>query len=565
MVAARPQHREDGWPSAHGSIIVRGMAKLYFASLVTVSILVAMVAGIVIAALVAAGSLDTGFALALVLIINTVMFFISPWLTDLMLKWVNNVVFLDDADLKAKRPHVHAIIHDVAGEYGFKAPSVGIIPDRNPTAFTYGLFRSNARIVLTDGLFEFLNEDETRAVVAHELGHIVNRDFLVMTVAGTLVQMLYVIYSSLTRTRSGGGNDKGKEKLFIVGLAAYVMYVLGTYILLYLSRTREYLADSFSAERVEARHLANALVKIAYGIAEAVDTEETRQLLASTRHMGVTDFKSARHLGLVAEAAKVHPEATAAAMLFDIYNPWAKLVELSSTHPLTGKRIQALAEIARAKRQHFEDIDVEAAARRANVNTGALWSKFIRELALVSLPWIAFFGAGFAGLASGVPIYALAAIPAAILAWIVLIPICYPFSQPQDTNVLALMADPAASPVIGYPVHIQGEVIGRADAGSIVGEDTIFADRSGRIAVDFRSLLGPIGDLWTGWRRVKHHIGEKGEVTGWFRRSMGGYVILNELKTPAGRLKAYPYLSGVVVPLIVFAILGVIALFASSL
>jgi hypothetical protein len=199
------------------------------------------------------------------------------------------------------------------------------------------------------------------------------------------------------------------------------------------------------------------------------------------------------------------------------------------------------------------------------VNTGALWSKFIRELALVSLPWIAFFGAGFAGLASGVPIYALAAIPAAILAWIVLIPICYPFSQPQDTNVLALMADPAASPVIGYPVHIQGEVIGRADAGSIVGEDTIFADRSGRIAVDFRSLLGPIGDLWTGWRRVKHHIGEKGEVTGWFRRSMGGYVILNELKTPAGRLKAYPYLSGVVVPLIVFAILGVIALFASSL
>ncbi|HRO50922.1 MAG TPA: zinc metalloprotease HtpX, partial [Hyphomicrobium sp.] len=278
------------------------MAKLYFASLVTLSLLVAMVAGVVIAGLVATGAMETGPALVLVVLINGVTFLISPWLTDLMLRWVNKVQFIDDATLKARYPHVHAIVHDVARDYRFSAPSIGIIPDRNPTAFTYGLFRSNARIVLTDGIFEFLNEEETRAVVAHELGHIVNRDFLVMTAAGTLVQMLYVLYASFTRQRrSGGGDSKGKNNLFMVGVAAYVLYVLGTYVLLYLSRTREYLADSFAAERVEARHLANALVKIAYGIAEATDTEETRQLLASTRHMGVMDFKGARHLGLVVE------------------------------------------------------------------------------------------------------------------------------------------------------------------------------------------------------------------------------------------------------------------------
>jgi hypothetical protein len=142
----------------------------------------------------------------------------------------------------------------------------------------------------------------------------------------------------------------------------------------------------------------------------------------------------------------------------------------------------------------------------------------------------------------------------------VLIPICYPFSKPRETNVLALMGDVAASPVVGYPVHISGQVIGRADAGSIVGEDTIFADRSGRIAVDFRSLLGPLGDMWTGWRRVKHHIGETGEATGWFRRSMGGYIIMSELKTTAGRLKAYPYLVGVIVPLVVYAVLALIGI-----
>ena len=536
------------------------MAKLYFASLVTLSLLVAMVAGVVIAGLVATGAMETGPALVLVVLINGVTFLISPWLTDLMLRWVNKVQFIDDATLKARYPHVHAIVHDVARDYRFSAPSIGIIPDRNPTAFTYGLFRSNARIVLTDGIFEFLNEEETRAVVAHELGHIVNRDFLVMTAAGTLVQMLYVLYASFTRQRrSGGGDSKGKNNLFMVGVAAYVLYVLGTYVLLYLSRTREYLADSFAAERVEARHLANALVKIAYGIAEATDTEETRQLLASTRHMGVMDFKGARHLGLVVEASRMRPEATADAMLFDIYNPWARFVELSSTHPLTGKRIKALSVIAKEKRQAFADIDVVAAAQRARVNPAALWSKFLRELGIVALPMIVFVGVGLMGLASSQPLFAALAFPAAAAVWALLIPVVYPFGAAEDTDVVSLMGDVAASPVVGRPVHLTGEVIGRADAGSVIGEDTIFADPTGRMTVDFRSLLGPLGDMWTGWRRVAQHIGQKGEVVGWFRRDMGGHVILSELTTTAGRLKAYPYLAGVSTMLIVFAVVLVIA------
>jgi Zn-dependent protease with chaperone function len=519
------------------------MTKLYVASLVTLSLLTAMLAGVVIAAMVATDSLALGPALILIVVINTVLFLISPWLTDLTLKWINKVVFLDDAAVRERYPHVRAIVHDVARDYAFKAPSIGIIPDRNPTAFTYGLLRSNARVVLTDGIFEFLNEDETRAVVAHELGHIVNRDFLVMTVAGTLVQMLYAIYSSLTKR--SGGSSKNKGGAAAVGFTAYVMYIIGTYLLLYLSRTREYLADSFAAERVEARHLANALVKIAYGIAEAADTNQSRELLASTRHLGVVDFKGARHLGLVVEASKSHPEATANAMLFDIYNPWAKLIELNSTHPLTGKRIQALATIAGEKRQTFPDIDVEAAAKRAQVDPSALWAKFWREVGVLVLPVLVAAIVGLWGLASGTPALGLLAIPAGILAWLAFVPIIYPSSPPVSETVVDLMGDVAASPVIGRPVRLEGEVVGRVDAGSIFGEDTVFADRSGRINVDFRSLLGPLGDFWTGWRRIKPHIGQKGAVTGWFRRGMGGFVIMKELDTTAGRVRAYPYFAGV--------------------
>ena len=536
------------------------MAKLFFASLVTLSVLTAMVAGVVIAAFVSTGSLELAPALILVAIINAIIFLVSPWITDWMLTWINKVAFLEESEVASRYPHVHAIVSEVAAEYRFAAPSIGIIPDRNPTAFTYGLFRSNARIVLTDGIFEFLNEDETRAVVAHELGHIVHRDFLVMTIAGTLVQMLYNIYAALTRRRSGSSSSKSKNNLAFIGFIAYVMYVLGTYVLLYLSRTREYLADSFAAERVEARHLSNALVKIAYGIAEATDSEEARQLLASTRHMGVVDFKGASHLGLVVEASKLDPNVTASSMLFDIYNPWATLVELSSTHPLTGKRINALEAIANEKRQAFPDINLEEAARRAKVDPAFLRRKFLRELALIAAPTAVLFIGGWLGLMTGYPAMALLAIPAAVIAWGLLIPITYPFRSPEHTTVVSLMGDVAASPVIGRPVRLEGSVIGRVAAGSIVGEDTIFTDRTGRMAVDFRSLLGPLGDLWAGWRRVKPHIGANGTVSGWFRRGMGGHVIMDELNTTAGRLKAYPYLAGIIVPLLIFAVIAIIAL-----
>jgi Zn-dependent protease with chaperone function len=520
----------------------RPMTRLYVASLVTLSLLAAMVAGVVLAAMVALGEVDLGVALTLTLVINAVLFLVSPWLTDLMLRWVNGLKFLDDAEAKARHPHVHALIHDVAREFGFKAPSIGIIPDRNPTAFTYGLLRSNARIVLTDGIFEFLSEDETRAVIAHELGHIVHRDFLVMTIAGMLVQMLFQIYAGLIKTKSS--NSKKGNGAAVIAITAFVLYQLGIYMLLYLSRTREYLADSFSAERIEARHLANALVKLAYGIAEAADSEATRGLLASTRHLGAVDVNSARYLGLVAENAKSRPGAIAEAMLFDCYNPWAKWVELTSTHPLTGRRILSLAAIASAKRQSFPDLDIEGTAKRAGVDRSKLAAQFRSEIAVVLLPWLAALAVAATG--------AIALAPAAAaVCWLATIPWRYPQGAAKSTTVAELMSDWAASPVRGRAVRLSGEPIGRADAGSAIGEDLIFADKTGRIVADFRSMLGPIGDLFAGWARVKKHIGSKGELVGWFRRGTGGYVILSRLATGQGTLSARPYFWEVVFALLI--------------
>jgi Zn-dependent protease with chaperone function len=192
------------------------MARLVFASLITFGLLIGMVAGAVLAAMVATGEVNLTAAIVLTIVINLAIWLIIPWLSDLTLRWFNKLQFLDDATVRQRYPGVHALIQQVAQDYRFSPPRIGLIPDRNPTAFTYGLLRGNARIVVTDGIFEFLSEDEAKAVVAHELGHIVNRDFILMTMAGMLVQILYQIYAAMMR--AGSSDKKGKGA--IVGVAA---------------------------------------------------------------------------------------------------------------------------------------------------------------------------------------------------------------------------------------------------------------------------------------------------------------------------------------------------------
>jgi Zn-dependent protease with chaperone function len=517
------------------------VARLFFASLVTFGILVGMVIGTVLAAMVAMGKVNFTVAIVLTVVINLLIWLISPWLSDLTLRWFNQLEFLDDAAVRQRYPVIHQLIHQVADDYRFTVPRIGFIPDRNPTAFTYGLLRSNARIVVTQGIFEFLSEDEQRAVVAHELGHIVNRDFILMTMAGILVQILYQIYAVLIRSGRGGGKKNAGP---LIALAALIAYYIGIYLLLYLSRTREYLADAFSANRVEPRHLAGALIKIAYGIVAIEDTEATQNLLRSTRHLGVIDVKNARYTGLLAESTAASPGAAAKAMLFDSYNPWAALIQLNSTHPLTGRRVAHLGEIAKAKGQAFADYDVEAAAVEVNLSRGKLWRQFFAELLLLIAPLFFGLAAGLLGAWQFAP----AAIALGVLATL---PLRYPFRTPQAATVMALMGDPAASPVRGQPVRLEGKAIGRVSPGFIAGEDVIFQDETGLMAVDFRSMLGVIGNLFAGWKRVPKHFNEPGEATGWFRRSMGGYLVLRELKTTAGELRAKPFFWQIVLSLAV--------------
>jgi hypothetical protein len=90
------------------------MARLFFASFVTIGLLLGMVCGVILAGLVYTDSVNLGFAITLTIIINGVIWLISPWISDWSLRWFNKLEFLDDAEVKSRYPAVHQLIHDVA-------------------------------------------------------------------------------------------------------------------------------------------------------------------------------------------------------------------------------------------------------------------------------------------------------------------------------------------------------------------------------------------------------------------------------------------------------------------
>ncbi|MCZ0898792.1 M48 family metalloprotease, partial [Microcoleus sp. HI-ES] len=204
----------------------------------------------------------TGLAIALpiTLIFNIAAFFLSPYLMDLSQNWLYHTRWVSLAEIESLSPETAKVIQKVCKQKKLSSPRLGIIDDQNPTAFTYGSFPNSARLVVSQGLFTYLDDEEIATVYAHELGHIVHWDFAVMTLASTLVQITYLIYTTTQRMGRSGG-EKAKDAAGTVAAVAYLFYIAGTYLLLYLSRTREYFADHFAAETTgNPNALSRALV-----------------------------------------------------------------------------------------------------------------------------------------------------------------------------------------------------------------------------------------------------------------------------------------------------------------
>ncbi|MFB6074206.1 MAG: M48 family metalloprotease [Haloarculaceae archaeon] len=531
------------------------------ASVATLGLLGTFLLAVILGVMVATGTVNAVVAVALVVLVNLAVLLFRPRLNDFIYGWLYDLEWITLEELRRRSPRSVEVIEEVTAEYGYDAPRVGVIPDRNPTAFTYGSARYNARVVFTEGCEEFLDDDELASVVAHELGHVTSRDFVVMTVANTIVQVLYLLAIYSRRIAAAGQSSSNRRgnaaaPLFAVAALSYLLWYVGEYAVLFLSRVREYAADGFSAAYTHPDDLSNALVKIALGI---VTTEDSPELARATRNIGIMSVAESKEKGVLYYTAREFGDRAPLlqAFLFDLHSPWATLLELGSTHPLTGKRVRALSREEGATAFDFEEIE-----RRFEVDRWRLYVEFLRDLAVVALPTLLAVGypLGYLGLAvTGTVELDLVLLvggwPAVVgLAMLARALYRYPPGEAEATTVVELLGDVYASPVRGRRARLEGELIGRGQAGYRFSEDLLFRDDTGLMYLKYDSWLPLLGDLLFAVRRVPGLIGERVAVEGWYLRGTTTWLGLRSIDTDDERIRGFVNLGSVVAGLLLLVL-----------
>jgi heat shock protein HtpX len=219
---------------------------------------------------------------------------------------------------QAEAPRLHAIADELALRYGIPKPRVYLSPDPTPNAFATGRNPSHAAIVVNQGLLELLTDRELAGVLAHELGHVSNRDILISSVVAVLAGAITMIANLAQWSLWTGGSDRerGSSPFGLIGVLLTVVLapLAAMLVQLAVSRSREYEADATGARVSGDPHaLASALSKL----------EQVNKRVASP----------------VAQPAFAH---------LYIVNPLTggSLASLFSTHPPVEERIRRLEAMA---------------------------------------------------------------------------------------------------------------------------------------------------------------------------------------------------------------------------
>ncbi len=203
-----------------------------------------------------------GMYLAFILALG--MNFFSYWFSD---KIVLRMYKAQEVSPE-EAPQIHQMVEELAHEAGIPKPRVYIIPDDSPNAFATGRNPQHAAVAATQGIIRLLTPVELKGVLGHELGHVLNRDILISTIAATLAGAIMIL-ASLARWGAilgmGRDDDEGGGILGVL-VMSIIAPIAAMLIQMAISRSREYLADETGAHLTHnPDSLARALEKLSLG------------------------------------------------------------------------------------------------------------------------------------------------------------------------------------------------------------------------------------------------------------------------------------------------------------
>lgn len=164
-------------------------------------------------------------------------------------------------------PRAYEVVERMTGRLGLPMPKIYVIPTDSPNAFATGRNPKHASVAVTHGILQLLNDEELEGVLAHELGHVRNRDILTSSIAATLAGAITLLarmgwWAEMFGGYGGGSRDRrggGLSMLFMIILAP----IAAMLIQLAVSRSREYEADATGAHITGNPYaLASALEKL---------------------------------------------------------------------------------------------------------------------------------------------------------------------------------------------------------------------------------------------------------------------------------------------------------------
>lgn len=217
------------------------------------------------------------------------MNFFSYWFSDRVVLAMYRAQEVDES----RAPDLYAMVRRLSRNAGLPMPRVYIIPQETPNAFATGRNPDHAVVAVTEGLRRLMTPAEIEGVLAHELGHIKNRDILIGTIAATMAGaiMLLATMARWSAIFGGRGNDRGGALGGIGLIAMSLLAPIGAMIIqMAISRSREYVADATGAAIAgRPEGLAAALEKLG-----AYSQKRPMQANPSTAHMFIVNPLSGR-------------------------------------------------------------------------------------------------------------------------------------------------------------------------------------------------------------------------------------------------------------------------------
>ncbi len=174
-------------------------------------------------------------------------------------------------------PGLHAMIERLCLQADLPKPRIAVADTDVPNAFAMGRSQKNSTVCCTTGIMRTLSPSELEGVMAHELTHVKNRDVMIMTIASFFASVAAIILQFAFFFGGGGDDDDGAPAIIVVIVASFLVYIISFFLILALSRYREFAADRGSAlitGRPSA--LSSALMKIS-GAMQAVPTKDLRE------------------------------------------------------------------------------------------------------------------------------------------------------------------------------------------------------------------------------------------------------------------------------------------------